>query len=166
MIIVFLDIDGPITNLRVSTAGMRYDPVNVSIINKLFAQDDVRVVLASCERIICKDAGKAYERLKKRYDLECKFHEFWRTYKNLGCGDEKRGAEIIEWIDKHHVDGNTYVSIDDDIIDVEGVISIKANLNGLSYLQMLRIQSLYKLEKLQDYERQLEWENSQPKTCF
>lgn len=166
MIIVFQDIDGPITNPRALIAGMKYDPLNVSVINKLFSQDNVLVVLASCERIICKNSDDAYNRLKKRYGLECKFHKFWRTYDNYGAGLGNRAKEITEWIEQHHDDSYTYVSIDDDIIDIEGVISIKANLNGLSYLQMLRIQSLYKPEKLQDYERQLEWENSQPKTSF
>lgn len=159
--IVFLDIDGPISNPRTLLGGMRYDPINVNILNKLFAQQDVLVVLASCERIICKTADGAYSRLKNRYNIECKLHEFWCTYENYGAGENQRARELKEWISKHHIDGQTYVSIDDDLIEVDAITHIKANWNGLSFLQILHIQSLYEPEKIGDYERQLAWEMAQ-----
>lgn len=62
---------------------------------------------------------------------------------------------------KHHIDGQTYVSIDDDLIEVDEITHIKANWNGLSFLQILHIQSLYKPETRQEYESQLAWEKAQ-----
>lgn len=161
MKIVFLDIDGPINNPRVNMAGYKYDPINVKIFNKFFKQKDVLVVLASCERIIYRDAEHASKGLFKNYHLEFKFHEQWRTGTNYGAGDGQRARELQEWIDINHQEGYEYVSIDDDLVTLPNVTQIKANLNGISFLNILLLESLYIEKRKKDYISQLDWEKKQ-----
>jgi hypothetical protein len=144
MNVVFLDIDGPIQNMRSAFAGFEYDPATVVIVNEFLQHENVRVVLASTVRILCKDAVGAESHLRKRYALQgFQFHEHWRTGENYGGGEGNREREIREWLELHESPDDVYFSIDDDPVNIENVTQFKADYNGLPYIELLRMRGVH-----------------------
>jgi hypothetical protein len=159
MKIVFLDIDGPIQNMRSALAGFKYDPATVVTVNEFLAHEDVRVVLSSTVRILCDDALDAKGFLEREYALQgFQFHEHWCTGQNYGGGKRNREREIREWLVKHQCIYDNYYAIDDDPINIENVIQFKADYNGLPYIELLRIRGVHHPDAARTAKEWIEWE--------
>lgn len=144
MKIAFLDIDGPIQNMRSQLAGFKYDPATVVLVNEFLGNPDVRVVLASTFRILCDDAEDAKKRLFETYALQgFKLHKHWRTGHNYGGGEGNREREIREWLELYEDPNDTYYSLDDDLVNIENVTQFKADYNGLPYIELLRMRGVH-----------------------
>lgn len=146
-LIVFLDIDGPIHSMRSSLALMKCDPVAVNVVNSLLRKPGVRLVLSASMRGRCKSQEHAAEILNEKFGISgMTFHEQWRTG-SVMTNDEGllngREKEIQQWLDLNGIEDNIqYYAIDDEPIDIDGVIHIKADLNGLPIEQIVFIQFL------------------------
>lgn len=159
MIVVFLDIDGPIQNMRSALAGFNYDPATVVVVNDFLQHENVRVVIASTVRILCDDAVEAEKHLRERYALQgFQFHEHWRTGQNYGGGDGLREREIREWLELHENPDDVYYSIDDDLVNIENVTQFKADHNGLPYIELLRIRGVHHASSAEAAQSWYEWE--------
>lgn len=135
--VVFLDIDGPFINQRSAIADLDYDPIAVSVLNQVVEHPDVRIVISSVWRTIGKTAVEAAPLLQKKIGLSPKavFHEQWRTGRNYGGGPDGsfRSKELVEWLDLYREDNVTYIAVDDDAINIPGVLHIKADYNGIPF---------------------------------
>lgn len=159
MKIAFLDIDGPIQNMRSQLAGFKYDPATVVVVNEFLGHEDVRVVIASTFRILCDSAIDAEKQLRETYALQgFKFHEHWRTGRNYGGGDRNREREIREWLELHESPDDTYFSLDDDLVNIENVIQFKADYNGLPYIELLRMRGVHHPCAAKEAVEWAEWE--------
>lgn len=159
MIVVFLDIDGPIQNMRSQLAGFKYDPATVVVVNEFLGNPDVRVVVASTFRILCDNAVDAEKRLRETYALQgFEFHKHWRTGDNYGGGDGNREREIREWLELHESPDDIYYSIDDDLVNIGNVTQFKADYNGLPYIELLRMRGVHHSCAAKEALDWVEWE--------
>jgi hypothetical protein len=149
--IVFLDIDGPVQSCRSGLAGFNYDPVAAILLNEFFAQPNVKVVISSTVRALHDNAEDMRDHLYSKYGLIIKeFHPAWKTGVNYGAGDGNREREIREWLLKHFDTNEQYVAIDDDAISIAGMTQIKADYNGIPYIELLRLRSLYDVDAIDE----------------
>lgn len=156
--VFFLDIDGPIASQRSILAGMKADPVAVAVVNELFSQPNIEVVLSSTFRGACHSAEDAIAKLDKKYQIKVvNFHKEWKTGASLGSDKYGRSLEIEAWLSKNRVEGVRYVALDDDHINIPDVIHIKADYNGIPALQLLKMRALYEERKEQDLLPYMEW---------
>lgn len=157
MIVVFLDIDGPIQNMRSAFAGFSYDPATVVTVNEFLAHEDVRVVFASTVRVLNDTVEDTKKHLERKYALQgFEFHEHWRTGQNYGAGHRER--EIREWLELHQNPNDTYYAIDDDPINIENVTQFKADHNGLPYIELLRMRGVHHPSSAKAALSWFEWE--------
>lgn len=120
--VIFLDFDGPMIPIRaywlptqtkpfVST----FDPVAVSLINKLILDSGAKVVISSTWRTKGFDA--VVELLTRNGVGPSNLHEDWATPAKL---TSQRIHEIKWWLDDHP-ETTHYVAIDDETLDIDFV---------------------------------------------
>ena len=165
MNVIFLDIDGPLVNLRAHVAfnGKRqiirdFDPVGLGIVNRLCEESGAKIVISSTWRLF--DGRSRREVLGKHIDnpnslfdlrehlcykgLTNNFHEDWKT--NLVKMSSTRGMEIRDWLDDHS-NISHWCAIDDcyDFADdmMPNVVLVNSD-DGISYSNYIKARELLK----------------------
>lgn len=105
--IVFLDKDGVYETPRMYLAGLKYDPVAVNVLNKLFARPGVFVVISATFRKLCRTKAEVYGKLAAA-GIHCNLHQDWST----GGHKPTRAEEIQNWLQRNP--GHDFIVIDDE----------------------------------------------------
>ncbi len=138
--VIFLDFDGPMIPVRAYWLPTQtkpivsiFDPVAASLVNKLIAEAQAKVVISSSWRHQGRD--KVVEVLSKNGMDPTALHEDWETPCKLSS---QRIHDIKWWLDDHP-EVTHYVAIDDTDLDVEFIPNaVKADTyEGLSFRNYL-----------------------------
>jgi hypothetical protein len=137
--VIFVDVDGPMIPVRAywlpgqTKPASVFDPVAVSLLNKLIEDSGAQIVISSTWRM---RGRKIVVALLKRNNIDpAHLHEDWET--PLTWGGE-RAREISLWLEDHP-EVTHYVAIEDEEMHVESIPSaVKADAyEGLSYRNYL-----------------------------
>lgn len=157
--VIFLDFDGPMLPIRAYWLPTQtkpvvsiFDPVAVSLVNKLIEDSGAKLVISSTWRFQGYD--KVAETLQKNNIDPVHLHTDWQTPSKMSS---QRIHEIKWWLEEHP-EVTHYVAIDDIDLDVEFVPNaVKADAyEGLSlenYLEARQFLDVYN-EEHQDQKRE------------
>lgn len=107
--ICFLDFDGVITAThRAFLAGLEYDPVAASILNRVLNEGGYKIVVSSTWRL--GESRLTLWTYLKLMGIKVGLHE---DYKTTEIHDKLRGNQIKEWLSRHP-EVTDYVIVDDD----------------------------------------------------
>lgn len=151
--VVFLDMDGPMQSLRSAMSGFPFDPVGVHAVNEFIQSPGVEVVICSTVRKLCDSVKGAHVRLGKYGLRGITFHERWRTGGSL----PERTDEVAAWMELYREPDVDYYAIDDELIDVDGVVHIKADQNGIPHRCMLYMKCVAGIIGWHEFESWDEW---------
>jgi len=153
--IIFLDVDGPMIPVRAywlpnqTELVSAFDPVAVSLLNKLIAQSGAKIVMSAS----CRSKGLDFVRelLSKNSIDPVHLHDDWQTPRKL---TSQRIHEIRWWLD-NHPEITHYVAIDDEYLIPEWVpSSVKCcTYEGLSFLNYLQAEVFLDCHKDEEHKK-------------
>lgn len=123
--ICFLDFDGVITAThRAFLAGMDYDPIAASILNRALKEGGYKIVVSSTWRL--GEPRLTLWTYLKLMGITVGLHE---DYKTTEVHNRIRGNQIKEWL-SHHPEVDDYIIIDDDCDMLEEQMSRFIHCDG------------------------------------
>ncbi|MFM9889923.1 MAG: HAD domain-containing protein [Rickettsiales bacterium] len=148
--IIFLDIDGVLATIRMDTATnsmSNFDPVGMAMLNRLCAEAPAKIVITSTW---ADDYKFRPEKLLEEFraaGFAGEFHEDWRIDH---CTNPKssRGPSIVRWAEKHGLDAENALIVDDKVIGNLPAAWKKRfvktdTANGITHEAMVRMEAIF-----------------------